>query len=147
MKYKATNSTGFSVDYVVVCESAAKEVTGKDVLVGAVPDGLMSPAFPMRFRCALWVVILADHGKEGRHEAVITLHQKGNVEQVIAKFGIQFSTSGISNGRNAFNTLPVDVIVNEPVTATLSWSIDGSSDQALRDISFLLLPDTKITQS
>ncbi|MBM9401591.1 hypothetical protein JUN65_08325 [Gluconacetobacter azotocaptans] len=129
-------STGLKIEYAVFCEGVGKEVTGKDILVGAVPDGLMAPTFPMIIRCAFWFVVFAENASGGQHNVRLLLHVKGEQENKIADFTFGFLIPEGTSGRNAFGTPSVQVTVKEPITATLSWSIDDSDLVFMRDIPF-----------
>lgn len=135
-KTASKNKPQFKVDYAVLCESVSKEITGKDVLVGAVPNGLMSISFPLKIRCAFWCVITACDAEAGVHNLQLRIHPKDDVKTKIAQFDIQFSVPKRANGRNAFATIPAEVFINEPMVAALSWSIDGSEFAYLQDIPF-----------
>lgn len=135
-KSRSKDRLQFKVDYAVLCESVSKEVTGKDVLVGAVPNGLMSHSFPVKIRCAFWCVISAYDAESGSHNIQLRVHPKDDLETKIAQFEIQFSIPKRANGRNAFATAPAEILINEPMIAALSWSIDGSELTHLQDIPF-----------
>ena len=135
---------GYSLEYAVLCESTSKEMSGKDVLVGAVPDGLMAPLFPLTFRCAFWCIVRADDALEGVHTLTLRLCEKGKPDAPdFAQFNIQFSTAQRATGRSAFNTLAEFVTIREPLTAILMWSIDGSNFVPLREIPFVKVPSQK----
>ncbi|MCR5859751.1 hypothetical protein [Mesorhizobium sp. J428] len=45
------------VEAIVVCDEVRKEITGKDIIIGAYGDGIVVPAYPANITIALWVLI------------------------------------------------------------------------------------------
>lgn len=130
----------FHLEYAVMCETIGKDMTGKDILVGVTPGGLMAPSFPMKIRCAFWCVLKANNAPKGDHKILLRLQEKDKPEKKLVQFAIEFNIAGKATGTNSFGTPSSEIIIKEPMTAELLWALDGNDFSHFRDIPFVKMP-------
>ena len=138
---KKNSQNAFNVEYAVMCESVSKEMTGKDILIGVVPYGVAARTFPMNLLCAFWCVVEAFKPIAGLHKLKLVMQEKNKPEKKLADWEFGFKIPDGAAGKNSFGTPPINLILKEPMTAELMWSVDDSPLKHLRDCHFIKLPD------
>lgn len=140
-KKKNISKSAFQIEYALLCEGVRKEITGKDIIIGAVPDGLMVAKFPAVVACCFWVVTQAFELPVGMHTVELRLREKKNENAKVFSFQkLTFQVSSVAGGRAAFSTNVIPVEIDSPFRANLEYSFDGGDFVNIRDVEFIEIP-------
>ncbi|MDR6182058.1 hypothetical protein [Asaia bogorensis] len=125
----------FNIDTALLCEEVRKEATGKDAVLGLVPNGLYCPDFPASIRAAFWLSVDAADTPVGNH--LITLELQGDNDPMpVATFIAPFAINIAGAGKFALHTYPIVFFLTKPGIRKLSWKLDDGEKRYIRDIPF-----------
>lgn len=135
----------FSIVAAIMCEEVRKELSFRDTILGAVPDGLAIAAFPAAIRCAFWLSLRAEGLGPGVHTLRLLLTQAGSVTAVVHEFRAQFALNaapttggdGAKTSRGFALGTNSDIIqLPQPATLSLWYALDEREPIHFRDIPF-----------
>ena len=140
-KKKMPSEVHFQVDYALLCEAVRKEIMGKDIIIGAVPDGLMVPQFPAVVPCCFWVVTQVSKLPAGQHSLKLRLREKKEESPLIVDFHeLVFGVEFVEKGLGSFATDTIQVEIDAPFNAVLEYSFDDCEFINIRDVDFVRIP-------
>lgn len=112
-----------TVKSVVVAEDVRKEISGKDIIIGAFGGDIIVSAIPSPIEIALWIELQSDGGSPNKGELVMHI-PNGALDPL----RMNFESDMLENGCVSLSTPKVGTIVTEAGDLVVFLKPDGADE-------------------
>ncbi len=126
----------YEISYVIVCDDARREITGKDILIGVYASSILVFALPAQINVAFWMEVIPK--KAGKLSMEFRVETPGKNAPPQMKVEAEVGKAGESFG---MFTLPIPVaIVNEGELKLFTRQVGSEKWQMIKRIKLIYSP-------